>query len=267
MKKRLLILLLLVPTLQNAPAAGASFAGASVSPGGTVTAQVPLSATEQSYVAEGGNAVPPYAVAVLAVPAGFDPAKTWPVLVSISTSDFKRQNSTDLVQFYRETALAQGWVVIAGDGPAPARHDTSGWRAGTTLAALDALHRSFPGSKNWPVAVAGYSGGAKRAGTIAPLLAVAGLRVIGIYLTGINEERMVEAYRTFQPGAKFLQTPIFLSTGSTDKVAPPASQRDVLLGMRRAGFARVRQEFFPNGHVVKRSHLRTALDWFRELQR
>src|ERR1044071_109365 len=58
----------------------------------------------------------------------------------------------------------------------PAR---SGWRAGHTLAALDALNRSFPGSKNWPIVCAGQSGGAKRATYLAPLLAAGGYRVVG----------------------------------------------------------------------------------------
>jgi hypothetical protein len=61
---------------------------------------------------------------------------------------------------YRVTALAEGWVLLAGDGPKPPPHiDSSGWGAGHTLAALDALNRSFPGSKNWLIVCAGQSGG------------------------------------------------------------------------------------------------------------
>ena len=247
----------------NAHAAPMNFAGVAVSPGATVTANVPLSSIEQSYVAEGGNAIPPHAVAVLAVPPGFDPAKSWPVLVVLSTSDFNRQNRNDLVQFYRDSALAEGWVILAGDGPATAKRDTAGWRAGTTLAALDALQRSFPGAKNWPIACAGYSGGAKRVGTVAPLLAVAGYRLIGIYLTGINEDRLSEGYRQFKPGSAFLRTPIYLSSGQGDNVARLSDQQQVRASLTRTGFGNVRQEVFPEGHVVKRAHVREALRWFR----
>ena len=125
------------------------------------------------------------------------------MLVVFSTSDFKHQNRDDLVNFYRPTALAEGWVLIAGDGPDAGEQDSSGWRAGHTLAALDALHRSFPGSKKWPIACAGYSGGAKRAGLLAPLLAVGGYRIIGLFLTGINEDTITEGYRKFKPGQRF----------------------------------------------------------------
>lgn len=241
------------------------FAGVPVAPGATVRANVPLSALQQSYVSEGGNAVPPHAVAVLAVPPGFDPNKSWPVLVVFSTSDMKTQNRQDLVDYYRASALASGWVIIAGDGPTPApRRDTSGWRAGTTLAALDALHRSFPGSNKWPIASAGFSGGAKRAGLITPLLAVAGCRVTGIFRTGINVDQLSEGYRQFKPGSAFLSTPIFLSIGSADQTATPAQQNDVKLSMQRTGFGRIRVERFRQGHAVKRAHFVEALRWFRQ---
>lgn len=143
----------------SARASNVAFAGAALSPGGTVRANVPLTEQEKSYSTEGGNAAPEHAVAVMAVPAGFDPQKSWPVLVILSTSDSERKNRDDLADFYRASALAQGWIVLAGDGEETPKHDTAGWRAGMTLAALDALHRSFPSSKNWPVAVAGFSGG------------------------------------------------------------------------------------------------------------
>lgn len=247
-------------------AAGLNFGGVPLRPGGTVRAQVPLSPQEQSYVSEHGNPVPAHAVAVIAVPPGFEPAKPWPVLVPISTSDFNRKNRDDLADFYRQAAFAEGWVVLAGDGEDNPRHDTGGWRAGMTLAAIDALHRSFPGSKNWPVAVAGFSGGAKRAGTIAPLLAVAGCRVIGIFLTGINEDRLTEGYRTFHPGAAFLQTPVYISSGQIDEVATPAQQQQVKHLVEHAGFTRVRQEMTSFGHAISRSAIREGLRWFREQQ-
>jgi hypothetical protein len=237
-----------------------------VTPGSVVRANVALSAQEKSYVSEGGNPTPTHAVAVLAVPAGFDPSKSWPVLLPLATSDFQRMNRDDLRDFYRQSAIAEGWVVLAGDGENPPPHDSAGWRAGMTLAALDALHSSFPGSKNWPIAVAGFSGGAKRAGNLAPLFAVAGNRVIGIFLTGINEDRLTEGYRTFKPGGAFLRTPIFISSGQQDNVARIGDQQNVKRQIEQAGFTRVRQDIRPHGHAVSRSAVREALRWFREMQ-
>src|SRR5215471_9082018 len=175
------LILLLHAGSVTATAASLTFAGVAFSPGSTVKANVQLSAQEKSLAGQGGNAVPPNAVAMLATPSNFDPGKSWPVLVVCSTSDFKRQNRDDLVQFYRTVGLHEGWVLLAGDGPQNARNDTAAWRGAMTLAAVAALHHSFPGSDKWPFACAGFSGGGKGVGYVAPLLAKNGCRLAGIY--------------------------------------------------------------------------------------
>jgi hypothetical protein len=245
--------------------AGLSFAGVPLTPPVTVRANVPLSDLEKSYVAEGGNAVPAFTVATLAVPRGFDPKKTWPVLIVFSSSDHQYPSWYDLMVHYRATALAEGWVLLAGDGPKPApRLDSSGWRAGHTLAALDALHRSFPGSQKWPIVCAGQSGGSKRASYLAPLLAARGYRVAGIFLQGMNEERITQSYRRFNPGHDFLRTPIFLSSGVHDMIATLEQQNAVENSMRRTGFENIRHTTFPGGHEVRPTQVQEALRWFRK---
>lgn len=249
----------------SAFSAGLSFAGVPLTPGATVRVSVPLSELEKSYVAEGGNAVPPYTVATLAVPRGFDPKKTWPVLIVFSSSQNQHPSWFDLMVIYRATALGEGWVLLAGDGPKSApRVDSSGWRAGHTLAALDALNRSFSGSKNWPIVCAGQSGGAKRATYLAPLLAAGGYRVAGVFLSGMNEERITEAYQRFKPGRDFLRTPIFLNSGVRDVIATLEQQNAVVNSMRRTGFNNIRHTTFPGGHELPPTRLLEALRWLRK---
>ncbi len=243
------------------------FGGVPFSPGSTFRANVPLSAQEKSLAAQGGNPVPQSAVAVLATPANFDPRKSWPVLVPCSTSDLKRQNRDDLVDFYRRVGLAEGWVLLAGDGPQHARNDTAAWRAAMTLAAIDALHHSFAGSDKWPIACAGFSGGGKGAGFIAPLLSRSGSRITGIYLTGANEEHLSEGYKNFQPGADFLSTPIYVSAGHDDRIATLEQQYAVVGSIKRTGFNRVRIGTFRGGHEVNDAQTSIALRWFRTLQK
>jgi S-formylglutathione hydrolase FrmB len=261
----LVSLVALLAISRPAFSAGVSFAGVPLAPGATVRVSVPLSDLEKSYVAEGGNAVPSYTVATLAVPRGFDSKKTWPVLIVFSSSDHLYPNWYDMMGWYRGTALAEGWVLLTGDGPKPPPTlDSSGWRAGHALAALDALHRSFPGSKNWPIACAGQSGGAKRAGYLAPLFAARGYRVAGIFLEGMNEERITEAYRRFQPGRDFLRTPIYFSSGVRDTIATVDQQNAAADSMRRTGFGNIRHTTFPGGHQVSPTELQKALRWFRK---
>jgi hypothetical protein len=257
-------------TIVNAlPAKGAgasfNFAGVAFTPGSTVRASVPLNAQEKSFAAQGGNTVPANAVAMLATPANFDPRKNWPVLVVFSTSDFKRQNRDDLVAFYRRTGLAEGWVLLAGDGPQPARNDTAAWRLAMTMAAIDALHRSFAGSADWPIACAGFSGGAKGAGSIAPMLARNHCRIIGLYLTGVNQDYLSPGYARAQPGADFFATPIFVAIGHDDRIATQEQQYAVVSSIKQTGFTRVRIGVFRGGHEGNDAQTAIALRWFREL--
>jgi hypothetical protein len=243
-----------------------SFGGATFAPGSTVQANVPLSAQEKSLAAQGGNIVPPNAVAVLATPNNFDPRRSWPVLVICSTSDFKRQNRNDLTDFYRRVGVSEGWMLLAGDGPQHARSDTAAWRGAMTLAAIDALHRSFPGSEKWPIACAGFSGGGKGVGYIAPLIAKSGCRIAGIYITGANEDHLSDGYTKIHPGGGFLNTPIYISAGRDDRIATVEQQYNVAGSIKRTGFQRVRIGTFHGSHEVNDAQTSIALRWFRELQ-
>src|SRR5947209_17143315 len=262
-----LVLSLNVISTLAAEAAEASFrfAGVPFSPGSTVRANVPLSAEEKSYAGQGGNPVPQSAVAVLATPANFDPRKSWPVLVICSTSDFKRQNRDDLADFYRRVGLSEGWVLLAGDGPQHAKNDDVAWRESMTMAAVDALHRSFPGSEKWPIACAGFSGGGKGVGYVAPFLAKNGCHVIGVYMTGANEDHLSDGYARLQPGPGFLNTPIYVSAGRDDRIATIEQQYNVGGSIKRTGFQRIRIGTFHGGHEVNDAQTSIALHWFREL--
>lgn len=265
----LVVVIINVIAKSGADAAQASlnFAGTSFSPGSNVQANVPLSAQEKSYAAQGGNPVPPYGLAVLATPANFDPTKSWPVLIPCSTSDFKRQNRNDLVQFYQRVGLSEGWVLLAGDGPQHARSDTAAWRAAMTMAAIDALHRSFPGSEKWPMACAGFSGGGKGVGYVAPFLARNGCHIVGIYITGANEDHLSDGYARLQPGADFLNTPIYFSAGHEDRIATVEQQYAVVGLIKRTGFKRIRIGTFRGSHEVNDAQTSIALRWFREQQK
>jgi hypothetical protein len=259
-----LILLLHSGSLAATPGSLA-FGGVAFSPGSTVKANAPLSAEEKSLASQGGNAVPSNAVAVLATPSNFDPRKTWPVLVVCSTSDSKRQNRDDLADFYARVGTRDGWLVLAGDGPQGARNDNSAWRGAMTLAAIDALHRSFPGSNKWPVACGGFSGGGKGVGVVAPLLAKHGSHVVGVYITGANEDRLTEGYARVAPGAGFLTTPVYIAAGRDDRIATVEQQYDVAGSIKRTGFQRIKIGTFHGGHEANDAQTSIALHWFRQL--
>jgi predicted esterase len=134
-----------------------------------------------------------------------------------------------------------------------------------TLAAVDALHRSFPKSDKWPIACAGFSGGGKGAGFVAPFLAKNGCRIIGIYLTGANEDRLSLGYAKIRPGPAFLGTPVYIAAGRDDRIATLEQQYAVLSSIKQTGFTRIRVGTFRGGHEVNDAQTSIALRWFREL--
>lgn len=255
----LLIVFFLAPVGLHA----ATIAGQTIRPGERINIEFPLAREIQEIAARGGNQRATTGRATLVFPPGFDPAKPWPMLIVTSTSDFDRTSPMD-IGFYRAAAAAEGWMVLASDGPVRIKPDSAEWRLAMLLGALDALHREWPQSAKWPVAMAGYSGGSKRTGDIAPYLVKAGLvRLLGLFLTGINVDRLSESYRKYQPGPAFLDTKIYLSSGALDKIATPADHSQVLDSLRRTGFRQVRLEPFPGGHEVKSAAVAEALRWFR----
>lgn len=104
----------------------------------------------------------------------------------------------------------------------------------------------------------------ERATYLAPLLGARGCRVAGIFLSGMNEERITDAYHRFQPGRDFLSTPIFLNSGVEDLVATLDQQNAVEKSMRRTGFTNIRHTAFPGGHELPPARLLEGLRWLRK---
>jgi hypothetical protein len=261
---RLLILglLALVVTQKNH---AATLAGQQVVPGGKIEIRFPVSKYFQDIAAQAGNPRPETGRAVLAFPAGFDPSRTWPILIVTSTSDFNRTSAMD-AGWYSRPAIEEGWIVLGSDATISPRIDSTQWRLGLLGAALEAIRKEWPQSARWPVAFAGFSGGSKRSGLLGAMLAKSGsVRVCGFFLSGINEDRLGEAYKTYHPGAGLLEVPVWLSSGSSDPVATPQAHVLVKASLERTGFKRVRLEQFTGGHQLKLSEVRKALQWFRQL--
>jgi hypothetical protein len=243
----------------------ATLAGQQVQGGKTVEIRFPVPKYFQDVAAQGGNPRVETGRAVLTFPPGFDPARRWPILIVTSTTDYHRTSPMD-VEWYRPAADAEGWVILASDATIKPRDDSTPWRLAMLSAALEDVRKEWPQTSKWPIAFAGMSGGAKRSGLLGAMLARAGLtNICGFYLSGINVDWLGPAYKTYQPGAGFLNIPVWISGGTEDLIAPPSSEGAVQVSLRRTGFKRVRVERFVGGHWLKRSEVRLALRWFREL--
>lgn len=244
---------------------GATLAGQQVQGGGTVGIRFPVAKSFQDVAVQGGNPRPETGRAVLTFPAGFDPARNWPILIVTSTSDFNRTSPMD-AEWYRRPATAEGWVLLASDATIRPRLDSTQWRLALLAAALESMRKEWPQSAKWPVAFGGFSGGAKRSAVLGAMLAKTGsFKTCGFFLSGINEDRLSEAYRNYSPGRDFPSIPIWLSSGQSDNVAKPQDHNRVKASMQRTGFKHVRLERFSGGHQVKKEEVERALHWFREV--
>ena len=204
----------------------------------------------------------------IAVPANFDMAPGWPVLVVSATTDRGSNSSRALLRAYAETAVASGWIALAAD-PAErptVEQDTVSLRLALNAAALSVLQRQWPGGAKTPLAFGGFSGGSKISGWLTAAFVSEGRTVIGVYQAGINQNSLVPGatlYDVLNPA--FKRIPVFLQVGKDDRVATPAEHQDVLAELKAAGFRNVRLEYFAGAHDVDPGPLRLALDWFREL--
>jgi hypothetical protein len=242
----------------------ATLAGQQVRTGPLIEIRFPVSKYFQNTAAWAGNPRPETGLAIVTFPPGFDPSRRWPILIVTSSTDSFRTNPKDAYA-YHEAADREGWMIIASDFTIRPRHDSTPWRLAMVGAALEAVRKEWPQSAQWPVAFAGFSGGAKRSCVLGAMLAKGrAANICGFFLSGINHDVMSEAYKTYQPGGDFLNSPIWIDGGLDDVIATPGLELWVEASLRRTGFKRVRLETFLGYHQLKISEEKQALRWFRQ---
>lgn len=256
-----------VSTAPSAAAAAMTLGGVNAQPGKLITFLATLPSDAVRALKKEKNTEVTQAMVGVAVPENFDPAKQWNVFIVSATSDGNALSVNHLKQYMKE-ALAQGWVLMAADGPsgeAPEKNSNT-WRWSLIRAGLEEMHRAWPASRTWPYAAGGFSGGAKRSGYIAALLASEDYRVIGMFMGGCNQDMASLGLQEYSPKrSAFQRVPIFISSGTSDTVATEAASQRVRDSMRKTGFKDVRIEAYAGGHDLFPPHTGMALAWFEDL--
>jgi len=236
--------------------------------GGLSEFQLELSDDLRRIAGRGQPAAVTAARVTIAVPASFDPAQSWPVLIVNATSDPGYQSSRSLLAEYATAGMEAGWILLAADPVPPAVGDNDGvpLRYALALAALAALRTQWPGADSAPLAFGGFSGGSKYSGWLAATFASRGRKVAGIYVAGINEDTVLSAAKELGVlDDSYRLTPVFLQSGERDPISTPGDHQRIRDELRRAGFRNVRIEYFPGPHVTEPGLLARALAWFSEL--
>ena len=227
-------------------------------PGTLSTVEVPLSAKRRADAVKDGNPKLAHTKVAIGVPNGFDPQKSWPVLVICNTEAY---SNIDAMNMYKQAALDEGWIIMAADDVESEKNQEGGTREACAGAAFDYLGAAWPASKNWPTACGGMSGGGKNSAFLAAYLAKDGRRVSGMLMMGVNQDMASVANGKTRP-PNFQQVPVFLSSGKKDAIATPAHHENVKTSLRGGGFYKVRLESFEGAHEVYTPHVGEALRWF-----
>jgi hypothetical protein len=141
--------------------------------------EAPLSAKAKAWAKVGGNPPVESAKCAVVLPENFTPTRAWPILIVNTPIG---ASAVEAIGQYAPTASAAGWVTLAADGAVPAKLETTEWCHGMLFAAFEKLAKSWPGAARWPVACAGFSGGAKRAAYIGAVLSEDGHRCSAFFL-------------------------------------------------------------------------------------
>ncbi|MEJ1973384.1 MAG: hypothetical protein WDM96_13265 [Lacunisphaera sp.] len=207
------------------------------------------------------------ALGAVAVPKDFSPDREWPVLLVSATSDPGYNSSRQLLRQFAAPALAAGWIVIAADPPrdVEAAADTDQLRYALLAAALNRLQAEWPASRAGRAPSADFPAAPKRSAILGAFSTLLGHPPIGFYQAGCNQA--VLRFVLTLPGlprSQFLATPVFLSSGRQDPIAPSDVMQTVADDLARAGFGAVKLERFGGGHEVNVPHIEEALRWFAE---
>jgi hypothetical protein len=227
-------------------------------PGEILITEVPVSAPRRADAAKDENPKLAHARMALAVPPGFDPQKSWPVLVVANTEAY---SNIDSLRQFKDAALNENWVVLAADCVEAEKNKEGANRWPCIAAAFDYLTAAWPAVKNWPVACGGMSGGAKNSSFLAADLAREHHRVVGMLMMGCNQDMATVAYRK-GGAATLLNAAVFISSGKSDTIAKPAAALEVKNSLQGTGFHKVRLESYDGAHDIYQPHIGEALRWF-----
>lgn len=200
--------------------------------------------------------------AAIYLPSNFDKTKPWPVFLVFSTTDGGGTN-VGKIKMYQKAAEAKGWILLAADRPQDSESGLEGDAAALNSAAA-MLTKAFPGFPAWPKVCGGSSGGGKRAGFMAPMLAKQSWNITGVYMSGTNANTLGQAFADQRPGSTFKKIKVFLSSGEKDNIASPDSIAAVESSLQNDGFKQTRLETHPGGHGLASEEVEKALEWFAE---
>lgn len=265
------------PAVAPTPAAPQqlSLAGTPLKTDGSVTiVEQPLSPAALKSFSK-ASAKPAKLKLAVALPAGFDPDKPQRIMwtsAPINSDAERTRGNVGGIGGWVRPGTQSGWVVVAADTDLgnPRLEDnqnSSGGDLEVHKQAVAVLTAAWPKLKTWPFACCGFSGGAKSTFYRAGDLAVCNLNVIGMFLTGCNQDMTAAAIQeTHCSKSDLKKIKVFISNGKTDNISTVAHAQS-LEQSTSAFYRKVRLELFDGGHSINAGEFQKAMEWFLEDQK
>lgn len=169
---------------------------------------------------------------------------------------------------YTKTAIDAGWVVVSADTDlGNPRLEDNQLCKDTDLAihtaAINALCTSWPNFKTWDFACCGHSGGAKASFYRVGDLLVSELNVIGLYLSGCNQNMTDNAREETRYQKSLRRTiKVWISNGEKDDISTVAHAESLEQSIKSSRYGEIRLELHDGGHIINQKALNNALSWF-----
>ncbi|MDF7824332.1 hypothetical protein P4B35_09940 [Pontiellaceae bacterium B12227] len=207
----------------------------------------------------------------LALPKGFDPSKpqrvVW-VSGAINSAQQRAKGNIGAMNPFVKTAIAAGWAVIAvdTDNGNPRKEDNvldQGGDLAVQTEGIDALKAAWPGFKDWEFISVGHSGGAKGSFYRLGDLLASDLKVIGLYLSGCNQNMTDSAKEeTGYSKSDRRRVKVWISNGENDGISTVQHAKNLNQSVKASRYGDIRLELHARGHVIDQESYAQALKWF-----
>ncbi len=209
----------------------------------------------------------------IALPSGFDPSKPQRVMwvsAAINNDGERKRGNTGAIGIYAKTATAAGWVVIATDTDLgnPRREDNEKSEGGDLAVhtqAVNALKGAWPAFSTWEFVCCGHSGGAKASFYRVGDLLVSELNVVGLYVSGCNQDMTEDARketRCRKSGLRKIR--VWISNGKKDTISNVGHAESLQKSIKSNRYGDIKLELFEGGHSMNREEFTKAMTWFAE---
>lgn len=207
----------------------------------------------------------------IALPKGFDPSKPQHVMwisAAINSDAERKAGNLAAIHAYAKAGTDAGWVVIAADTDQgnPRLEDnqqSDGGDLAVHTQAIQAITKAWPKFSTWKFACCGHSGGGKASFSRVGQLLASNLNVIGLFLSGCNQDMTAMARKEARfKKSSLRKIKVWISNGKKDTISNVGHAESLEKSIKSNRYGKIRLELFDGGHVIHYPDFTRSMKWF-----